>query len=166
MSSGYSYVYFQKKQELDFGRVEGDLAISTFLGNRSGKLLCLRVPPWNVLVTSPSSFFFVWKIFLESIFFQHSLSPASIKPLSRIPPRMLSELNFQLRCHISHLPLVNFSQQSKTKLRGTFCQWNLLLSMPPCTGQEEKWKTELCHYIRKIVIVTNKNKSTVLLSVG
>lgn len=77
------------------GLLEGEweLAISTFLGNRSGKLLLSKGVSLECLGHKPSPFSLSGKYFWKVFSFSSPL-PAPLKPLSLIPPRMLSELHF------------------------------------------------------------------------
>lgn len=62
--------------------------------SRSGKLLLSKGVSLECLGHKPSSFSLSGKYFWKVFSFGILLPPPPIKPLSRMPPRMLSELHF------------------------------------------------------------------------
>ena len=98
------------------------MAISTFLGNKSGKLLLLKGVSLECLGHRPSSFSLSGKYFWKVFSFSTALPSTLIKPLSRIPPRMLNELHFPAYMPHQLFASGELLQMELGTAEGTFCQ--------------------------------------------
>ena len=91
-------------------------------GEQVWKIASLKGVSLECLGHRPSSFSLSGKYFLKVFSFSTALPPALIKPLSRIPPRMLNELHFPAYMPHQLFAVGELLQMELGKAEGTLCQ--------------------------------------------